>query len=151
MIPLFFRIRIRIATCPIEARIRIAKNWFIYWIDSSQRIDSFTGIDSKFESIQSKRIDSISRNHFRRIDSLALNRFKFWINSGEIIDFFTRIDSKFESTQCQIELESESESCNLKKCPWFDSRIDSSRWIITPLQQTEDTKQTATIRPKRWG
>ena len=30
MIPLFFRIRIRIASCPIEARIRIAKNQFIY-------------------------------------------------------------------------------------------------------------------------
>ena len=41
-----------------------------------------------------------------------------------------------ESIQCQIELESESELCNLKKCPLFDSRIDSSWWVITPLVLT---------------
>ena len=72
-------------------------NRFKFRIDSCEEIDSFSRMNSKFESIHCKTIDSYGIVYTTGIDSSILNRFKFRINSGQRIDSSERINSKEES------------------------------------------------------
>ena len=76
-------------------------------------------MNSKFESIHCKRIDSYGVVYTTGIDSSILNQFKFRINAGQRNDSWGRIDSKKESTL------GNSDSCTYwKGC---DSDSDSKK------------------------